>query len=285
MTMYGMDLSHYQDPIDLIKGNYDFCIIKATEGIGYTDKSFDKFALQLTRLNKLIGCYHYARPDLHGTIEQMRKEAYWFIEEVRRMNLLGKSILILDWEKEPMDREDLVTAWCEEIIEETGITPFIYGSKSKLKQWRKLGWTILDKYPIWIASWPSNNRMEVGTEVNVAPPLEKWNIWQYSATGAYPGFSGNVDLDLTYMTEDMWRTFALYNIPVKEEVITPPMEWCIDKGIFIGDGEGHYFPKRPLTREEAAQVIYKLYFLFKNKLNSLYGKMTYSDTDSIKEVK
>lgn len=284
--MYGMDLSHYQDNIDLSKGNYDFCIIKATEGIGYTDKSFDKFAEQLTKLDKLIGCYHYARPDLHGYITSMREEANWFVEEVKRMNLLGKAILILDWEKEPMDNEELVSAWCDKVFRETGVRPFIYGSASKINKWANAGWDVLKDHPIWIAKWPDGKRFEVGEELELIHPKGTWTIWQYSAVGLYPDFQGNVDLDLTKLSRDAWMVCA-GNTPYKpEETITQTMQWCIDKGIFVGDGEGHYMPNNPLTREQAAQVIYNIFNIinmkdllneqnlmrYKSVLNSLYGQ-------------
>ena len=52
--MYGIDISNWQKNIDLTAGKYDFAIIKATEGIGFKDKSFHKFAVQLTKLNKMM---------------------------------------------------------------------------------------------------------------------------------------------------------------------------------------------------------------------------------------
>lgn len=258
MAMYGMDLSHYQEKIDLTKGNYDFCIIKATEGIGFIDKSFDKFAKQLMKLDKLIGCYHYARPDLHDNVYGMEKEAKWFIKQVDRVGLLGKAILVLDWEKEPMDKEYLINAWLDTIRRETGITTFIYGSRSKLKNWQELQWEIMKDFPIWMASWPSTKRFEVGKEQQLHYPDGEWDIWQYSATGQYPEFSGNVDLDLTDMSKETWKWFAAPISKIEGEVITTAMQWCIDNGIFIGDGKGHYMPKEPLTREQAAQIIYTI---------------------------
>ena len=94
--MYGMDISSYQSKLDLTKGTYDFAIMKATEGVGFTDKAFHNFAVQLTELDKLVGCYHFARPDLHGTVSGMEKEADWFIQKVKDEGLLNKSILVLD---------------------------------------------------------------------------------------------------------------------------------------------------------------------------------------------
>lgn len=283
MAMYGMDLSHYQDKVDLTKGNYDFCIIKATEGIGYTDRSFDKFAIQLTRLNKLIGCYHFARPDLHGTIQAMKEEANWFITEIRRMNLIGKAILVLDWEKEPMDKEELLSTWCDTVQSETGVVPFIYGSRYKLTEWKNAGWDLLNRHPIWMALWPSVNRYEVGVNPNLRYPSMTHSIWQYASTGKYPDFSGNVDLDLTTMDSEMWAIHAYgYKLTNEKEIITPAMQWCIDRGIFAGDGAGHYMPKELMTREQAAQVIYNI---FHADSKPAIGITDYQlkNTDSIKE--
>lgn len=258
--MYGMDISNYQSKIDLTKGNYDFCIIKATEGIGFTDGSFEKFAVQLTEMNKLIGCYHYARPDLHRNIATMEAEANWFIKRVDNMKLLGKAILVLDWEKEPMDREELVSAWCDKVERETGIVPFIYGSRSKINQWKNAGWEILNTHPLWIASWPSKNRFDVGVNPNLKYPSQTHAIWQYTASGKYPDFAGNVDLDLTEMDAYTWDKFATpRRLEQEKEIITPAMQWCIDKGFFAGDGNGNYMVKEPLTREQAAQVIYNIF--------------------------
>lgn len=263
--MYGMDLSHYQDAIDLSTGKYDFCIIKATEGIGFIDQSFHKYEEQLTVLKKNIGFYHFARPDYHGTVEKMQEEAKWFISVLRTNELLKKGILVLDWEREPMDREDLVSAWCETVVEETGITPFIYGSRSKINKWKSLGWKVITKYPIWLASWPSIKRVDVGVAPNFALPQGDWKIWQYASNGIYPGFNGNVDLDMTRMDKIQWDGYARgvkmddeKDVEKQKEVLTPAMQWCIEKGIFVGDGNGNYMPKDFLTREQAAQIIYNI---------------------------
>ena len=43
MVMRGIDISKWQSGIDLSAVNADFVIVKATEGIGYVDKSCDGF--------------------------------------------------------------------------------------------------------------------------------------------------------------------------------------------------------------------------------------------------
>lgn len=252
--MYGMDISSYQSKLCLTKGTYDFAIMKATEGVGFTDKSFHNFAVQLTELDKLVGCYHFARPDLHGTVIGMEKEADWFIKNVKDEGLLNKAILVLDWEREPMDREDLVKAWVLRVESQTGITPFIYGSRSKLNEWKN--WWAMSHCPIWMAVWPTIHRHQVGVNPGLTLPGKtvNWSIWQYSSTGQYPSFSGNVDLDYCEFNKDTWLKMAGHKEEPAKEVINKDMKWAIENGLFTGYGNGLYGPKDPLTREQAATL-------------------------------
>jgi len=249
--MYGIDISNHQRNIDLTAGKYDFAIIKATEGVSFKDLSFEKFAVQLTGLNKLVGCYHFARPDLHGTTSEMKKEADWFISVVRKAGLLNKAILVLDWETEPMDREDLLNAFILRVENQTGIIPFIYSSKYKLNSWKN--WWAINHCPIWMALWPSISRPSSGIDPSFTKPNKtvNWTIWQYTSVGTYPNYKGNIDLDYCELTEKEWKKLA----GVKTEVITKDMQWAIDNGIFTGYGNGKYGSKDPLTREQAATIL------------------------------
>ncbi len=263
--MYGMDISNWQKGMDLSRGKYDFCILKATEGTTYTDPTFDDFAVQLTKLDKLIGCYHFARPDRHGTISGMANEADYFLKAVERQGLLGKAILVLDWEVEPMDREDLVNAWVTRVENQTGITPFIYSSKYKFNQWRT--WWPVQHCPLWLAVWPSSRRVNVGENPGFKVPTKdtiKWSIWQYSASGMYPGYNGNVDCDYCDLTKEQWLKLAGYKDGMDEnppepqepekEIISEDMAWAINNGLFLGYGDGRYGPQDALTREQAASL-------------------------------
>lgn len=254
--MYGIDISNYQSSIDLSKGNYDFAIIKATEGIGFVDKSFSKFAIQLTKLNKLIGCYHFARPDLNGTINGMENEAKHFVSTVENQGLKKKAILVLDWETEPMDRPDLIEAWVNKVIELTEAIPFIYGSKSKLTKWQS--YEIVKSLPKWMAVWPSLKRFEAGINPILSLPETTfdWAVWQYSNVGSFPGFKGNVDLDNAIITKETWMQYAGQKEDDKE-IISKEMEWAISIGLFHGYGDGKFRPKEPLTREQAAALFYR----------------------------
>lgn len=254
--MYGMDISAYQKGINLNSDKYEFCIIKATEGPQMVSETFFTFAEQLINLDKLIGCYHFARPDLLPTKQRMSDEADFFIEQVEKANLLGKAILVLDWETEPMDRDDLIAEFVIRVESQTGVTPWIYGSKSKLNKWRDY-WAVRN-CPIWMAAWHSVRPTTIGEPLtNLPDQYVPWQIWQYSSNGRYPGFFGNVDLDYTGLTKDEWLEFASPKAPEKE-VINESMQWAIDLGLFSGYGDGKYHPQDPLTREQLA-IVLKIY--------------------------
>lgn len=262
--MYGMDISKWQGNLDLTKGNYDFCIVKASEGSGYIDGTFSNRIVQLTELGKLIGTYHFARPDLHKTESKMIEEAKWYMDCLNKHNLIGRSIMVLDWEKEPYNNESLVAAFLYEIYNKTRIKPFIYGSRSKLTKWKD--WKIMKEFPIWMAMWPSIERIEIGKCPNFTNPISSeipWLIWQYSSTGIYPEYNGNVDADYTLLTADAWKLHCIPEyIEEKPEQINQYMQWAIDNGLFVGDGNGNYRPTDPLTREEAATLFYQFYNKF-----------------------
>lgn len=248
--MYGIDISKWQNNIDLSADNYDFAIIKATEGATYTDPSFFKFAEELKKLNKLIGCYHFARPDNQNTPELAIKEIDNFLDGINKSGLLGKSLLVIDWETPPIDREDILQAMVKELQIRTGITPFIYANESTLKLLRNT-WSI-SNCPIWIAKWVNDKNLPVGSAPNSNPPTKfvDWSIWQYCSTGRYNKFKSVVDLNFCSFGKDEWEKLSK-----PEERITPDMEWAINYGIFRGDGKGNYRVKDVISKEELATVL------------------------------
>lgn len=278
--LYGIDISNWQKGIDLAQGNYDFCICKATEGTWYIDKQLKDFAVQLTALNKLIGVYHFARPDKDNTVNKIKDEADFFVTKIKEQRLLGKAILCLDWETEPMDRPDLMRAWLERVVQSTGIIPFVYSSKSKFQSWvGKEEWEFLYDYGVWLAQWPSIKKYEVGVnpEISIqwAPPWG-WDIWQYSSNGYLGPNSTRVDLNMTQLTYAEWDVAC----HPQGENISEDMKWAIDCGLFRGYGDGTYRPKESVTREQLATVLRRYIQECSDKLilNSAYGAL-YTNTN------
>ena len=241
----------------------DFVIIKATEGWGYRDPQFYDFKVQSTKLNKLIGCYHFARPDYHNTVEQMEKEADYFIKIINDEEMIGKSLLILDWETGPTDRGDLAKTWLDRVKEKTGITPMIYASASVIKTIS----SYIEDYPQWVAYWPSNEEIGImnvekkfkTTMANL--PWFDFHIWQFSSKGTLSGLDSYIDLNYTPMSVSEWG--KLCGKEKEKEKLSSDMKWAIDMGIIKGYVDGTYGPKDPLTREQAASLIHRLYDIIK----------------------
>lgn len=259
--MYGIDISSWQKGIDLFADECEFVIMKATEGVGMVDNQLYNYVNQLNGSGKLYGLYHFARPDYNGTVDGMRAEAEFFIKTIKSLPIYEKSILVLDWETEPINKPDLIRVWLERVEELTGIRPFIYGSSSKLK-----GVAFADfikTYPIWMAAWPYT------TAINHCQPYPNgtlpkrdklnWKIWQFSSNGRGFGFSGAIDCDYTDITRKDWESMTISGstkTPV-EEPISKEMEWAIELGIFTGREDGLYYPYDYITREEVAKVLYR----------------------------
>ena len=73
----GLDISKWQGADFNVDAAADFVICKATEGTGYVDPLCDKFYQQAKAKGKLLGVYHFARPDLGTTGEA---EADFFVK-------------------------------------------------------------------------------------------------------------------------------------------------------------------------------------------------------------
>lgn len=60
MSLKGIDISSWQQGIDLSVVPCDFVVIKATQGTRYVNPDMQRAYDQAKRLNKLTGLYHFA---------------------------------------------------------------------------------------------------------------------------------------------------------------------------------------------------------------------------------
>lgn len=246
--MYGIDISNHQRGIRMKDGKFDFVIMKATEGVGFVDRSFHTFAKEALELGKLIGAYHYARPDIQSNVQSFKQEAFSFIDEVNRAGLIGKSILVLDYEVEPFDSrcEPFISAWLDTVETETGVKPFIYGSYSKLKTWMAQKMSFMKDTPLWIARWDCTDIPSIDIMASMLYPLNGI-IWQYSSNGLFPGVS-TVDLDITCMTQDEWKNMASYGYKKS------PFDIMVSSGVFPDS----ISPSDNVTYRQLADILDKL---------------------------
>lgn len=166
----GLDLSHHNKNMKnpYIINDYDFIILKATEGATYRDPSL-KYWLEIMNGYKLKGFYHFARPDNKNIA---KAEANNFLSAVLKY-MDGGSIIALDVEAGALNVRNLdewCLEWCIQVKAATGITPMIYCSEAECKRFKKCcAWGC----GLWVAKW------SLLKPKNIAP-WKFFAIWQKS---------------------------------------------------------------------------------------------------------
>lgn len=198
--MNGIDISNWQNGINLDAVPYDFIIAKATEGKTYVSPDCARQVEQARARGKLFGVYHYI--DGSGAIG----EADFFIDNIK--NWVGEGMLCLDWESNQNSawgNEDYLRQVAQRVIDRTGIPPVIYVQQSRMAQVKPIADAL--NCALWIAQYANMN----ATGYQDAP----WNegayscaIRQYSSCGRLSGYSGNLDLNKAYMDAAAWKKYA-----------------------------------------------------------------------------
>ena len=195
----GIDISKWQgvgtgDQAD------DFVICKATEGTGYVDSTCDAHYQRAKGQGKLLGVYHFARPDLGTTGEA---EADFFVDNIK--GYIGEAVLALDYEVAPYS-DDWAYAFCKRVHDRTGVWPMMYASASVINS---VNWSKTAKNcGLWIAGYP--NAYNVPNPPTPTPndmpygigAWEFWAIWQYSSS------AGTLDRDIANMDRNAWYKYA-----------------------------------------------------------------------------
>ena len=207
MVMRGIDISKWQSGIDLSAVNADFVIVKATEGIGYVDKSCDGFFQKALSLGKKLGFYHFARPTANN---DPIREADFFYENCK--GYFGKAIPILDWEAENKQNVAYAKAWLDRVYQRSGVKPVIYMSESVVNSY---DWSSVANadYGLWVAKYRDNNPDYNYNMANAGsrPKVKWWKfycMWQWTSTGRLNGYSGNLDCNVFYGDGTTWDKYA-----------------------------------------------------------------------------
>ena len=169
----GIDISHHNKNMKDVSAinDFDFVIMKASEGCTYQDTSRKQFSMALNE-DTLRGYYHFARPENGNSA---RGEAMNFIYAVSPY-LNKKPLLALDVEAGALNFKDLdnwVEEWCKVVMEYTHVKPLIYTSEAETYRFKKaaaLG------CGLWCAKWSNNKPKKIS-------PWKFWAIWQYSSKG------------------------------------------------------------------------------------------------------
>lgn len=189
MSLHGTDQSKWQ-PNQITEG--DFILCKATEGAGYVDPTCDAKYQMNKAAGKLLGVYHYARPDLGNSAEA---EAEYFVNNIK--GYIGEAILVLDWES--ANKWDVAWAkrWLDKVKELTGIKPIIYMSSSVTfaYDWSSV---VAGDYGLWVANYGNNDGSNHG-----CPAVGYWGI-----VAMHQYTSNPIDKDEFFGDANTWKAYA-----------------------------------------------------------------------------
>lgn len=201
MSMKFIDISNWQAGLNVASvvknGGLGAVIVKATEGVGFVDKSCDGFVQQCISNGIRFGFYHFARNnDAAAEAEFFRKNTTGYE---------GKGIPVLDWE----DGQSI--AWVNKFVERyhelTGVWPWVYGNA-----WRFNQGTVNTNCGRWVAGYPSNGITDINYGLNNDCAYTVNNglvcAWQFSSSVRISGYSGNLDGDVFYGDATAWDKYA-----------------------------------------------------------------------------
>ena len=220
MSLKGIDISKWQQGLDLSKIDFDFVIVKATEGKSYVDPYCDKFFQQALGLGKKLGVYHFA----NNPSNSAEQEANWFINNTK--GYIGKAIPVLDWESKDTSNIAWALEWLQRVEAAYGCKPMIYMSESVVN---RHDWSSVANanYGLWVAKYRDNNP-DYNYDMSNAgskPSVKYWSfyaMWQWTSTGRLDGWSGNLDLDEFYGDTNAWDKYVgVSDGNIDEGVVNP----------------------------------------------------------------
>ncbi len=255
MSMNGIDVSNWQNGINLLAVPADFVIMKATEGTGYVSPDCDRQYQQAKKAGRCLGVYHYANGG------DYKAEADYFLNNIK--GYIGEAILVLDWEgtNNPafgVNDYNWCKGWLDYVYSKTNVRPLLYCSQSVMSQFNGIG-----DYGMWIAQYADMN--ETGYQDT------PWNegaytcaIRQYSSAGRLSGYSGNLDLNKAYMDRTGWNKYAGGDNAVQPSGDTEDIETLVQEVIAGKWGNGE-------NRKNSLTSAGYDYDAVQNRVNELLG--------------
>lgn len=192
--MRGIDVSKWQGSINwnrVKRAGVRFAMIKATEGIGYTDPCYDDNITGASAAGIACGCYHYLRG---VTKQDVIAEADSFCDALDRHKSAVTLWASLDIEEKAHQDlgakklTDLVVLFCER-VRFRGYKPMLYSNNYFITCC--YDYERIRHYPLWFACWYD------GGEADRPQRDFDYVIWQQGVTRV-DGIAGDVDNDYGY---------------------------------------------------------------------------------------
>ena len=204
----GVDISGYQSADIPSAISADFVIVKATQGLYWSNNNYATQLANADRTGKETGVYHFANGG------NATAEADTFVNAVA--GRVGRSILALDWEQcLAYGRYSCATAnpnwgnpawiqiWVTRVHDRTQVWPIVYVQRSAV--WQVNTW-VRQRCMLWVAQYANSQP----TGYQPSP----WNggasgegMTQYASTGYING-RGPLDLNRFYGDRTAWKKIA-----------------------------------------------------------------------------
>ncbi|KGT37759.1 glycoside hydrolase family 25 protein [Weizmannia sp. CD-2023] len=203
-TTKGLDVSHYQtltqDSFNLMKSQgYNFVILKATEGSGYTDSKFYTYYKYARNAGLSVHAYHMIGNSTTTSAQHIAEAKHFYQVLAQTKAKTGYAFTGYAFEDiEPTGTNSITTTWW------ANAAPACAGYF--LNEMQTLGQTkvgIYAGYFNWKSyleghtdSWPSNTKIWLA-RYNITLGTNA-DVWQYTETGTIDGITGHFDLDISY---------------------------------------------------------------------------------------
>lgn len=233
MSLNGFDVASYQAGMNVGEVAGDFVLVKATEGIDYTNPEFNGHAKQTLSAGKKLGVYHFIRND-----SDIKQQADYFLTVVKPY--IGKAMLVLDFESttgstiQNQAGVGLAKQWLDYVYQKTGVRPVLY---TGISCENSLDWSSVVKanYGLWIAQYNNYNVVNGYQPRDLYGSLKHWKtavMFQYTSTGQLPGWNGALDFDVFYGDKTAWDKYAkatkmVTNKSVVQKTTTKDGVWTI----------------------------------------------------------
>lgn len=233
MSLNGFDVASYQAGMNVGEVAGDFVLVKATEGIDYTNPEFNGHAKQTLSAGKKLGVYHFIRND-----SDIKQQADYFLTVVKPY--IGKAMLVLDFENttgstiQNQAGVGLAKQWLDYVYQQTGVRSVLY---TGISCENSLDWSSVVKanYGLWIAQYNNYNVVNGYQPRDLYGSLKHWKtavMFQYTSTGRLPGWNGNLDFDVFYGDKAAWDKYAkatkmVINKSIVQKTTTKDGVWTI----------------------------------------------------------
>jgi lysozyme len=215
-TVPGLDVSYWQAEIDWKRvraTGVRFAFIKATEGVAYTDSTFEANWKGAGANGLLRGAYCFFHPN-----QDARQQAARFVRTIRDQDSDPELPCSIDLEvTDAIPNKKIISGvkvWLEEVSQALGRRPMIYSGVSFLEthfaeDGRPPDWA--RDYPLWLGWFP--RKYIPGMSPLMPKGWSKWTFWQYSGKGRLSGIDAPVDLDVFNGTAEQLSELAATGAP------------------------------------------------------------------------